>query len=45
MAQQLEQAERAGQKAWIIGHIPLGKEDTMEDQVPLIFNLQHMELF
>ncbi|KAF9469608.1 sphingomyelin phosphodiesterase [Collybia nuda] len=32
MAQQLDQAERAKQKVWVIGHIPLGKEDTMEDQ-------------
>ncbi|KAF5338260.1 hypothetical protein D9758_012855 [Tetrapyrgos nigripes] len=29
---QLQAAEDAGQKVWIIGHIPLGKEDTMEDQ-------------
>ncbi|THV01290.1 sphingomyelin phosphodiesterase [Dendrothele bispora CBS 962.96] len=32
MVDQLQAAENAGQKAWIIGHIPLGKEDTMEDQ-------------
>ncbi|KAJ6450148.1 sphingomyelin phosphodiesterase [Mycena sanguinolenta] len=28
----LQGAEDAGERAWIIGHIPLGKEDTMHDQ-------------
>ncbi|KAF8195288.1 sphingomyelin phosphodiesterase [Mycena galopus ATCC 62051] len=28
----LQAAEDAGDRAWIIGHIPLGKEDTMHDQ-------------
>ncbi|KAK6988045.1 Saposin B-type domain-containing protein [Favolaschia claudopus] len=28
----LQAAEDAGDRAWIIGHIPLGKEDTMIDQ-------------
>ncbi|KAF7346627.1 Saposin B-type domain-containing protein [Mycena sanguinolenta] len=28
----LQAAEDAGDRAWIIGHIPLGKEDTMQDQ-------------
>ncbi|KAK7468297.1 hypothetical protein VKT23_002811 [Stygiomarasmius scandens] len=32
MVEQLQAAEDAGQKVWVIGHIPLGKEDTMEDQ-------------
>lgn len=35
MAQELQAAEDAGQRAWIIGHIPLGKEDTFNDQVRL----------
>ncbi|THH12668.1 hypothetical protein EW146_g7480 [Bondarzewia mesenterica] len=29
---QLQAAEDASQRAWIIGHIPLGHEDTLEDQ-------------
>ncbi|KAJ7716969.1 Metallo-dependent phosphatase-like protein [Mycena maculata] len=28
----LQAAEDAGERAWIIGHIPLGKEDTLVDQ-------------
>ncbi|KAJ7600702.1 sphingomyelin phosphodiesterase [Mycena floridula] len=32
MVQQLQAAEDAGQHVFIEGHIPLGKEDTMEDQ-------------
>ncbi|KAF7374111.1 Saposin B-type domain-containing protein [Mycena sanguinolenta] len=28
----LQATEDAGERAWIIGHIPLGKEDTMQDQ-------------
>ncbi|KIK55591.1 hypothetical protein GYMLUDRAFT_230950 [Collybiopsis luxurians FD-317 M1] len=32
MVEQLQAAETAGKKVWIIGHIPLGKSDTMEDQ-------------
>ncbi|KAF8195282.1 sphingomyelin phosphodiesterase [Mycena galopus ATCC 62051] len=28
----LQAAEDAGDRAWIIGHIPLGKEDTLQDQ-------------
>ncbi|KAK7054337.1 hypothetical protein VNI00_003531 [Paramarasmius palmivorus] len=32
IAEQLEVAEQAGQKVWVTGHIPLGKEDNMEDQ-------------
>ena len=35
MVEQLQAAEDAGQKVWVIGHIPLGKEDTMEDQACL----------
>ncbi|KAJ6488326.1 sphingomyelin phosphodiesterase, partial [Mycena vulgaris] len=31
----LQAAEDAGDRAWIIGHIPLGKEDTLIDQVVL----------
>jgi hypothetical protein len=30
----LQAAEDAGDRAYIIGHIPLGKEDTLVDQVP-----------
>lgn len=33
MVQQLQEAEEAGDRVWVIGHIPLGKEDTAEDQV------------
>ncbi|KAF5389664.1 hypothetical protein D9757_004095 [Collybiopsis confluens] len=32
MVETLQAAERAGQKVWVIGHIPLGKADTVEDQ-------------
>ncbi|KAF8888534.1 Metallo-dependent phosphatase-like protein [Infundibulicybe gibba] len=32
IVQQLQIAEDAGEKAWIIGHIPLGKEDILDDQ-------------
>ncbi|KAF9265105.1 sphingomyelin phosphodiesterase [Marasmius fiardii PR-910] len=32
IAQQLDAAEQAGEKVWVIGHIPLGKEDIVEDQ-------------
>jgi sphingomyelin phosphodiesterase len=33
MVHELQEAEDAGQRAWIIGHIPLGKEDILVDQV------------
>lgn len=33
MVSQLQAAEDAGQKAWIIGHIPSGKADISHDQV------------
>jgi hypothetical protein len=33
MVEALQAAEDAGDRAWIIGHIPLGKEDTLIDQV------------
>ncbi|KAJ8462862.1 hypothetical protein ONZ45_g17785 [Pleurotus djamor] len=32
IAEQLDIAERHNELVWIIGHIPLGKEDTMNDQ-------------
>ncbi|KAJ7111829.1 sphingomyelin phosphodiesterase [Mycena epipterygia] len=32
MVDALQAAEDAGDRAWIIGHIPLGKEDTLVDQ-------------
>ncbi|KAF7344826.1 Saposin B-type domain-containing protein [Mycena venus] len=32
MVDALQAAEDAGDRAWIIGHIPLGKEDTLIDQ-------------
>ncbi|KAL4255855.1 Sphingomyelin phosphodiesterase [Pleurotus pulmonarius] len=32
LTDKLASAERAGQRAWIIGHIPIGKEDIVEDQ-------------
>ncbi|KAI0061961.1 acid sphingomyelinase [Artomyces pyxidatus] len=32
MVQQLQAAEDRGQRAWLIGHIPPGKADTMHDQ-------------
>jgi len=32
MVDALQLAEDSGQRAWIIGHIPPGKEDTVEDQ-------------
>ncbi|KAJ6560941.1 sphingomyelin phosphodiesterase [Mycena sp. CBHHK59/15] len=32
MVDALQAAEDAGERAWIIGHIPLGKEDTLVDQ-------------
>ncbi|KAL0959864.1 hypothetical protein HGRIS_011537 [Hohenbuehelia grisea] len=32
LARELHFTEIAGQRAWIIGHIPLGKEDITEDQ-------------
>ncbi|KAF9078769.1 Metallo-dependent phosphatase-like protein [Rhodocollybia butyracea] len=32
MADQLQAAEDKGQLVWIMGHIPLGKPDTIEDQ-------------
>ncbi|KAF8888535.1 Metallo-dependent phosphatase-like protein [Infundibulicybe gibba] len=32
IVQELQIAEDAGERAWIIGHIPLGKEDTFDDQ-------------
>jgi len=33
MVSQLQAAEDAGQRAWIIGHIPPGKADVFHDQV------------
>ena len=33
MVQQLQEAEEAGDRVWVIGHIPVGKEDTAVDQV------------
>lgn len=33
MVEQLQQAEDAGQRAWIIGHIPSGKADFQHDFV------------
>ncbi|KAJ7767281.1 sphingomyelin phosphodiesterase [Mycena metata] len=32
MVEALQAAEDAGDRAWIVGHIPLGKEDTLVDQ-------------
>ncbi|KAF9269665.1 sphingomyelin phosphodiesterase [Marasmius fiardii PR-910] len=32
IAHQLEAAEQAEEKVWVIGHIPIGKEDIVEDQ-------------
>ncbi|GAA5907151.1 endopolyphosphatase [Sporobolomyces salmoneus] len=32
MASELDLAERLGQRAWIIGHMPFGKVDAMRDQ-------------
>ncbi|KII87716.1 hypothetical protein PLICRDRAFT_176496 [Plicaturopsis crispa FD-325 SS-3] len=32
MVQELQAAEDAGQRAWIIGHMPLGKNDALHDQ-------------
>ncbi|KAF5392862.1 hypothetical protein D9757_000982 [Collybiopsis confluens] len=32
MVEQLQAAETAGKKVWIIGHVPLGKSDATEDQ-------------
>ncbi|GAA6019186.1 hypothetical protein JCM8202_000927 [Rhodotorula sphaerocarpa] len=32
MAEELDLAEQAGQRAWIIGHMPFGKVDAMRDQ-------------
>ncbi|GAA5985539.1 hypothetical protein JCM10908_007017 [Rhodotorula pacifica] len=32
LAEELDHAERAGQRAWIIGHMPFGKVDAMRDQ-------------
>ncbi|GJN94375.1 hypothetical protein Rhopal_007454-T1 [Rhodotorula paludigena] len=32
MANELDAAEEAGQRAWIIGHMPFGKVDAMRDQ-------------
>lgn len=36
MVSQLQAAEDAGQRAWIIGHIPAGKADIFHDQVRLV---------
>jgi sphingomyelin phosphodiesterase len=36
MVNQLQAAEDAGQRAWIIGHIPSGKSDIFHDQVRLL---------
>jgi hypothetical protein len=33
---QLQAAEDAGQRAWIIGHIPAGKADIFHDQVRVL---------
>ncbi|KAJ7512916.1 hypothetical protein B0H11DRAFT_1947988 [Mycena galericulata] len=30
---ELQRTEDAGERVWTIGHIPLGSEDTMTDQV------------
>ncbi|GAA6057978.1 hypothetical protein JCM3770_004596 [Rhodotorula araucariae] len=32
LAEELDAAEQAGQRAWIIGHMPFGKVDAMRDQ-------------
>ncbi|KAJ7610147.1 sphingomyelin phosphodiesterase [Roridomyces roridus] len=32
LAEALQATEDAGERAWVIGHIPLGKEDTLPDQ-------------
>ncbi|KAJ3783471.1 sphingomyelin phosphodiesterase [Lentinula aff. detonsa] len=32
MVEQLQAAENNGQRVWVIGHIPLGKSDIVEDQ-------------
>lgn len=39
MVDALQAAEDAGDRAWIIGHIPPGKEDTLVDQVRVYINL------
>lgn len=36
LVSQLQAAEDAGQRTWIIGHIPSGKSDFAHDQVQLI---------
>lgn len=36
MVQELQAAEDAGQRAFIIGHMPMGKEDALNDQVCLV---------
>lgn len=36
MVSQLQAAEDAGQRAWIMGHIPAGKADIFHDQVRMI---------
>jgi len=33
LIQQLQEAEDAGQRAWVIGHMPPGGPDTLHDQV------------
>ncbi|KAK4046708.1 hypothetical protein OIO90_006461 [Microbotryomycetes sp. JL221] len=44
MKHELHEAEAAGQRAWIIGHMPFGKVDAMRDQsnyAAQIFNRYH----
>lgn len=44
MTEELQAAEDAGQRAWIIGHIPLGKQDVFNDQVRFIFGSSALSL-
>jgi len=37
MVEQLQAAEDAGERVWIIGHIPIGAEDTLVDQVYFVY--------
>lgn len=39
IVQELQATEDAGQRAWIIGHIPTGSGDFMHDQVELTYLL------
>lgn len=45
MVDALQAAEDPGDRAWIIGHIPLGKEDTLIDQVRCVFSTSLFYLF